>query len=326
MSDEATVAVQDRILGGLWGSLVGDALGVPVEFEDRSTMQAAPVKDMRGYGTHYQPPGTWSDDGALTLCTVDSLLHAEFDPEDMGRRFVQWMNEGLWTATGEVFDVGMTTTDALLRIASGTPAEQAGRTDEGSNGNGSLMRILPVALRFSGDPLEALAQRLERASSVTHGHARSKQACVLYGLVVRKLLDGWKPQIALQVARAEFRGRYEDSSEFGFFGRTLDDDLLSLSGPQIVSTGYVLDTLHASLWCLLTTASFEECVLKAVNLGGDTDTTGCVAGGLAGVHYGVSAIPKRWVEALARHDEVGALFNRFTAIIPSTTPTQPGPH
>src|SRR6266536_515199 len=115
---------RERIFGGLWGSLVGDALGVPVEFKDRATVQADPVRDMRGFGSHHQPHGTWSDDGALILCTVDSLVNSEFDTQDMGGRFVRWMNEGLWTANGDVFDIGMATTDALMRIARGTSAEE----------------------------------------------------------------------------------------------------------------------------------------------------------------------------------------------------------
>ena len=311
MNELPILSRRERILGGLWGSLIGDALGVPVEFKDRAVVQADPVRDMRGHGTHHQPPGTWSDDGALTLCTVESLLELEFDPQDIGRRFVQWMNDGLWTATGEVFDIGLATTDALMRIANGTPAEQAGRRDEYSNGNGSLMRILPVALRFANESAETLLDRLSRASAITHGHERSKMACVFYGLVVHQLLLGTKPPAALDAARIQFTGWYEHSEGFTHFRRVLEDDLPRLPEGEVASTGYVLHTLHASLWCLLTTNNFEECVLKAVNLGGDSDTTGCVAGGLAGVHYGVNRVPERWQRALARQKELESLFGRF---------------
>ncbi len=123
-------------------------------------------------------------------------------------------------------------------------------------------------------------------------------ACVLYGLVIRQLLLGLKKQPALQAAWAEFAGWYERTPEFSHFKRILEDELVSLPEGEIVSTGYVLYTLHASLWSLLTTDSFDECVLKAVNLGGDTDTTGCVAGGLAGVQYALSAIRMKWLQAL----------------------------
>ena len=126
MTPSTSISKRERILGGLWGSLAGDALGVPVEFKDRATVQADPVKDMREYGTHHQPRGTWSDDSSMLLCTVDSLVNHEFSLEDMGERFVRWMNDGLWTAHGDVFDIGGTTSTALMRIAKGMSADQAG--------------------------------------------------------------------------------------------------------------------------------------------------------------------------------------------------------
>lgn len=137
---------KDRVLGALWGAVTGDALGVPVEFEERAEVRSHSVLDMRGHGTHDQPPGTWSDDSSLLLCTVDSLSRHEFDTEDLGKRFVSWYHEGLWTPWNRVFDVGVTTSQALARIASGVRAEIAGSDNQYSNGNGSLMRILPVAL------------------------------------------------------------------------------------------------------------------------------------------------------------------------------------
>jgi ADP-ribosylglycohydrolase len=317
MSAPAVISSKDRILGGLWGSLVGDALGVPVEFKDRATVQLDPVTDMREFGTHKQPRGTWSDDSSMLLCTVDSLVNHEFSLTDMGDRFVRWMNEDLWTAHGDVFDMGGTTCTALMRIAKGTPAEGAGGQHEDSNGNGSLMRIMPAVLRFAAEPLETYSSRLEKVSAITHGHARSRMACVFYGLMVRQLLLGALPQAALDSARAEFAGWYERSPEFGRFNHILEDDLASLPEGEVVSTGYVLHTLHASLWCLLTTDNYRDCVLKAVNLGGDTDTTGCVAGGLAGIVYGIKSIPADWIRVLARKGEVDCLFHEFAELCES---------
>jgi ADP-ribosylglycohydrolase len=311
MSASPVISQKDRILGGLWGSLVGDALGVPVEFIDRATVQLNPVNSMREFGTHNQPRGTWSDDGAMILCTTDSLLNHEFSVADMGDRFVRWMNDGLWTANGDVFDIGATTSAALRRIVKGIPADQAGGQSEDNNGNGSLMRILPVVLRFSTDPAALFAEHIEKVSTITHGHARSQMACVFYGLVISRLLLGNEPRVALDSARVEFSGRYERSAEFPHFRHILEDNLFSLPEREIFSTGYVLHTLHASLWCLLTTQNFPDCVLKAVNLGGDTDTTGCVAGGLAGVAYGMKSIPADWIHQLARKGDVDCLFHEF---------------
>jgi ADP-ribosylglycohydrolase len=306
------------VLGALWGALVGDALGVPVEFRNRFQLQAEPVTDMREFGSHHQPRGTWSDDGALTLCTVDSLLNTEFDTQDMGHRFVRWMNEDLWTATGVVFDMGGTTSDALMRIAKGTRAELAGRREEHSNGNGSLMRIVPVALRFAGEPTESLSDRVERTSAITHAHDRSKMGCVFYSLIVRQLLLGETPENALSVARPEFTRRYENAPEFERFRSHLTDDFRSLREEEIVSTGYVLHTLHASLWCLLNARDYRECVLRAVNLGGDTDTTGCVAGGLAGAAFGLQSIPSEWRDQLQRKGDVDVLFHEFADLCSRT--------
>lgn len=318
MSAPANIVQRDRILGGLWGSLVGDALGVPVEFRDRYTVQSDPVTDMREFGTHHQPRGTWSDDGSMILCSIDSLLNHEFNLADMGERFVRWMNDDLWTPHGEVFDMGGTTATALRRIAQGMSVEQSGGKSEDSNGNGSLMRILPVALRFAAEPMESIAGRLEKASAITHAHARSQMACVFYGLVIRQLLLGQPAQAAIDSARVEFIGGYEKAPEFSRMRPILEDDFTSLPEGMIVSTGYVLHTLHASLWCLLTTKNFEECVLKAVNLGGDTDTTGCVAGGLAGLAYGMKSIPADWIRQLARKGELDCLFHELADVCEAT--------
>ncbi|MBB5036558.1 ADP-ribosylglycohydrolase family protein [Prosthecobacter dejongeii] len=302
---------QQRFLGGLYGSLVGDALGVPVEFKPRADRVADPVTGMRDYGTHGQPAGTWSDDGALLLCSVESLVEKGFDTEDMGARFVRWCNLGHWTAHGTVFDIGIATRKALLLIEQGCPAELAGGQDQYDNGNGSLMRILPVALAFHLKDETLFCSHLDRASAITHGHQRSQMACVFYGLMVRGLIYGLDPQAALQQAQVCFVGIYEKSEEFSHFVTVMQPTLGTLPESQIGSGGYVMETLTAALWCLLTTSSFSECVLKAVNLGDDTDTTGCVAGGLAGVYYGLDSIPKDWQAKLPRQQSLHDLFHPF---------------
>ena len=269
------------------------------------------------YGTHNQPAGTWSDDGSLLLCSVESLVEKGFDTQDMGERFVRWEGEGLWAAHGRVFDIGNATYRSLNRIVEGVPAESAGGAEDYDNGNGSLMRILPVALASLGEDLDLFCDGIESASAITHGHARSRMACVLHGLVVRNLMAGSSPRASLQVARSEFAERYAGHEEIDVFRRLLNDDLDSLSTSEIVSGGYVIDTLTASLWCLLRENDFTDCVLSAVNLGGDTDTTGCVAGGLAGLIGGVEAIPPVWREELPRQEDLKGLFDRFLEAVGS---------
>jgi ADP-ribosylglycohydrolase len=303
--------LSSRILGGLYGSLIGDALGVPVEFSSRASCKANPVLGMRGHGMHIQPAGTWSDDGSLMLCSVESLVETGFDTEDMGRRMLRWFDLGHWAAHGLVFDIGNATRKALDRISLGSPAEEAGERAEHDNGNGSLMRILPVPLASLECDLDVFCDRISRASAITHAHDRSRLACVLHGLLVRALMRGERPAAAHASAAAEFRSRYSTHAEYSHFSPMLDLGLASASENTIESSGYVLHTLEAALWCLLTTGGFSECVLKAVNLGDDTDTTGCVAGGLAGIHYGFDAIPAEWLQALPHQKDLHDLFNRF---------------
>ncbi len=317
---QQSIATSERIVGGLWGALVGDALGVPVEFSNRASVQSNPVTGMREYGTHNQPKGTWSDDGALTLCTVDSLVHHEFSTEDMAKRFLAWYQRGLWAARGVVFDVGIATERALRYVADGLLAEMAGGDSESSNGNGSLMRIAPVALRCFTLPTALLLDRIHRASAITHRHPRSQIACGFYALMIRELLHGLAPQDAYRHGLSEFRKFYGAKGywavELEPFQLLLNGDLNSRAEVEIDSGGYVVDTLIASVWCLLNTENYQQCVLKAVNLGGDTDTTGCVAGGLAGVAYGLQNIPREWTQTLPRQDELNRLFAQFTKLKP----------
>jgi len=319
--EQSVPSRRDRLLGGLWGALVGDALGVPVEFRPRATLEREPVTDLREYGTHSQPRGTWSDDSSLLLCTVESLLDG-FDTADLGRRFVRWYQQGHWTPWGQVFDVGVTTREAIDNLARGVPAEQAGPGYERSAGNGSLMRILPLALHSASAPPAELLDRVHRASSVTHGHPRAQMASGIHCLVAGALLDGADARTAYARAIAQAREYYADSpyaADLPHFARVLGGEVQRLPRAEIQTSGYAVHTLEASLWCLLNAGSFREAVLAAVNLGDDTDTTGTVTGGLAGLHWGLAAIPADWRDALARRDDVAALFERFVAVIEGTT-------
>ena len=307
------MAKRERMLGGLWGALVGDALGVPVEFMGRERLRANPVTDMRGYGTHNQPAGTWSDDSSLLVCSAESLLSG-FDTTDMGKRFVNWYRHGYWGAHGTVFDIGGATAQALGRIERGIAAEEAGGTSDRDNGNGSLMRILPVALAFADAPLDTLLNHAHRASKITHGHYRSQMGCGIYCVFVSYLLHGETPPDAYRHTIDALRPIYDTASwgvEFPHYARFFSGNIGSADENDIKSGGYVVHTLEASVWCLLTTPGYDAAVLKAVNLGDDTDTTATVVGGLVGVHYGDTAIPARWRDQIARHDDLAALFEKF---------------
>lgn len=303
-------------MGGLLGVAVGDALGVPVEFMTRQELRREPVKKMIGYGSHSQPPGTWSDDASLTFCQAESLCEAGFDLADTARRFVRWEREGYWTPHGVVFDVGGTTKDAILRLENGVFPELAGLSGERSNGNGSLMRILPASVYLAGSGEKNMLDCIRRISSITHAHLRSVLACVIYTLMVWELLDGGTPRSAYDNLTAKAPKACRGTAlvrELPHFQRILTGELQGLDESRINSDGYVVSTLEASIWCLLQYDNFSDTVLAAVNLGSDSDTTGAVAGGLAGIAYGLDSIPPDWLEDLARYEDITALARRFAA-------------
>jgi ADP-ribosylglycohydrolase len=288
----------------------------------RENLALHPVTGMLGWGVHNQPAGTWSDDTSMALCVLESLLEKGWDLEDQGGRFVRWIYAGHLTAHGKVFDFGGTTRDALRRIRNGESAADAGSFDEDSNGNGSLMRILPAAVYLAGRIDAELAAGLSASSAVTHAHPRSRLGCAIHGLVVSELLAGKDPAGAVAGAARRLEALKAAGAlgpglagEIPAFARALSPDLAGLPESAIESSGYVVHTLEASLWCLLTSSSFSECVLKAVNLGRDTDTTGAVAGGLAGLHWGEEAIPREWLRELAREDVIRRMAEGLAGVV-----------
>jgi ADP-ribosylglycohydrolase len=314
-----------RVTGALVGLAVGDALGLPVEFDPRSEREADPVSDMRPSDSWRLAQGTWSDDTALALCLADSICEKGFDTEDAGKRFVAWMDRGLWSATGEAIGIGGSTRRALERVRAGLPAVLSGGRGENDNGNGSLMRILPASIWLSSLPEPAKLRTIAAYSAITHGHPRSMLGCYLHCLVAGRLLAGEAPRAAYTAAMEEVRSRIAAlppslRAEAPAYGRVLDGRLASASAASIRGSGYVVHCLEAAFWCLLTTSDFRSCVLAAVNLGEDTDTTGAVAGGLAGLAYGRASVPEEWVSSLSRRPEIESLAGRFASLVALPSP------
>lgn len=310
----------NNVLSGIMGLCVADALGVPVEFVDRETLRDNPVVDMRSYGTYNQPAGTWSDDTSLTLCLADSLING-LDYKDIMTKFYKWFSEGAYTPCGEVFDVGISTRKALNRYLGGTTPLECGGAAERDNGNGSLMRILPILFYLQTTYGTKLYEKNEafniihNVSALTHAHKRSKMACCIYISVASMLTEGMDLKIAVRSGIYEalkYYGKYaEFTDELRHFERLERKKFEKLLEKQIKSSGYVVDTLEAAIWCLLNTKSYRDCVLKAVNLGEDTDTVAAVAGGLAGLYYGYQSIPDEWLSAIARRDYVEGLCGKL---------------
>jgi ADP-ribosylglycohydrolase len=298
----------------LFGVAVGDALGVPVEFQSRESLRQNPVLEMRGFGSHHQPVGTWSDDSSLTFCLAEALTK-EFSLQTIADNFVLWLSKDYWTPRGHVFDIGMATRQAILRLHKGERPDLAGGFDISSNGNGSLMRILPLVLHIQDKTLEERYHLTKLVSSITHGHIRSVIACFYYLEFARLLIKGvnkWDSYIQLKSVIPVYLRQLEiNPEEIKLFDRLLREDIFLLPEEEIYSSGYVLHTLEASVWSLLTTSHYKEAVLKAVNLGEDTDTTGAVTGGLAGLAYGHETIPKNWIDQLARKEDIKELGRKW---------------
>lgn len=298
----------------LLATATADALGVPVEFKPREDLQQNPVTDMREFGTYNQPEGTWSDDTALMLCLAESMVEG-LDLQKLAQKFIAWKNDNYWTARGWVFDIGIGTRIAIERLENGTPPELAGGFDEMDNGNGSLMRILPLVLYIKDLDIDQRYEWTKKVSSLTHAHVRSVMACFYYLEFAKKIVEGKDKFQAYTELQSEmithFEKREINTLEIQKFSRLLTEDISNLNETDIHSRGYVIYTLEASIWCILTTSNYKEAVLKAVNLGEDTDTTAAVTGGLAGLIYGLESIPKEWLEVLARKVDIIKLANRF---------------
>jgi ADP-ribosyl-[dinitrogen reductase] hydrolase len=308
---------KDYIEDVLLGLAVGDAIGVPVEFVRRNTLKMNPVTGMRAFGSHQQPAGTWSDDSSLAFCLAE-MLCGPYDLEKLARMFINWKTHGWWTPHGKVFDIGIATSGAIERLATGVPPLLAGGNEEGSKGNGSLMRILPLLTLLKDQPISQRFQLVEEVSSLTHRHIRSIIACFIYLETALSLLNGEDKHKAYKQGAQNANlflqaAGFVPREELDRFGRFLSGDLGQVPEHQIYSTGYVIHTLEAAVWCLLNTDDYATAVLKAANLGDDTDTTAAVTGGIAALLYGWQTIPRPWLTTLARLKGIEELADRLYA-------------
>jgi len=308
---------EDRYVAAILGLVVGDALGVPAEFKSRAELKVNPIMDMIGYGTHNQPAGTWSDDSSMVIATMEWLSEMENNEPDytlLMEKFGNWLLYGDYTPYENTFDCGISTSRAIMNYVRGMEPLQCGGQSDYDNGNGSLMRILPAALwksaELAGEEI-ADADFIFNISAVTHAHMRSKIGCLIYSKLIADLLydqndvkfDAVQKSLSSCKCYLETIDDKQTIYDIGKYARLWDlDTFKNLDEDNIKSTGYVVDTLEAAIWCFLNTDSYKECVLKAVNLGDDTDTVGAVAGGIAGLYYGMKEIPTEWIELLPKKE------------------------
>ncbi|HKK95860.1 MAG TPA: ADP-ribosylglycohydrolase family protein [Anaerovoracaceae bacterium] len=295
--------ISDRylVLSGIMGHVVGDALGLPVEFRERHELMEDPVIDMREYGTYNQPKGTWSDDTAMTLCLMDSLKNG-INYYDIMENFKKWFEKGEYTPHNEAFDIGNATQRAIVRYISGSEPLECGGKSYRDNGNGALMRILPLCYFLKDYELKETQIIVTNIASLTHNHDRSHIACLIYILIGINLINGNDLKNSINDSLKKVCELYIGNKELSKYSRLMEQNFFSLSINDVKSTGYVVDTLEAVIWCLVNTDSYKSAILKAVNLGDDTDTVGAITGGLAGIYYGYDAIPEDWVNSLVKKE------------------------
>ena len=337
-------------LNGIMGLVTGDALGAPVEFGERWMRDLDPVKEMRSGGLFEVPVGGWTDDTSMVLATLESLITG-FNPENMMHQFIAWLRQGKYSLFDYPIGIGKQILAAIEHYEKNGDINTCGGSKESDNGNGSLMRILPICLYGykqikEGDmTLNELISMIHQASGLTHNHARSKIACGLYYFIAESILEeknaldenGVSSDKSALIhciqsgidkgfefyqgnSGKNFFSEHENvMEELEYYTRLRDLKIFKCTErEEINSTGYVVDTLEAAVWSLITENCLEKSLLKAVNLGLDTDTIAAAAGGLAGLYYGYSGIPQKWLEQIQKRQEIEgvcAWFDGYLGII-----------
>lgn len=302
-----------KFIDSIIGHAVGDAMGVPTEFCIREYLLKNPVKEMIGSDKTGQPAGSWSDDTSMEIATIDSFIqNKEFNYDDIMHKWEEWINEAKYTANNDTFDVGRTCLRAIRNHSLGTEPLKCGIDGEQSNGNGSLMRILPVALYSYYRKLDVneIIKLTNELSSLTHKHDISKLGCYIYVRYIMFLLDGKNKNEAYELIKTLDYSTYDEYA-ISKYERILKNDIASYTIDNILSSGYVVDTLECALWILLNANSYKETIIATTNIGNDTDTIGAIAGSMAGIIYGYDSIPTSWIDKLMRKDYLIGLASDF---------------
>lgn len=303
-----------KVKDGLIAFAIGDAMGVPIEFSTREKCLKKPLTEMVGFGTHMVPAGAWSDDTSMTIATMDSIIEKKnIDYQDIMEKFYEWVVEYKYTATNFRFDIGNTCAEAIYNYAKKElPPLQCGLKDLDDNGNGSLMRMLPIAYYCYYQKLndEEILKLVNNISSLTHAHEISRLGCYIYVRYVINLLNGKDKNTAYNTIKSIDYSSFSEES-LNVYERILKSDISKCDLQDIKSSGYVVDTLEASLWVLLNTENFPQAIIGSINLGEDTDTIGAITGSMAGIIYGYEKIPNKWLTKLLKLDYLLELCDKF---------------
>lgn len=300
-----------QIVNSVLGFAIGDAMGVPVEFKKREELIENPIVNMEGYGTYDVSSGVWSDDTSMVLATIDSLISLhEINYEDIMKRFCDWINEAKYTATGVVFDIGINTKESILKYyMNKVDPIKCGGASINNNGNGALMRMLPIALYTYYEDIvdDRLLDIVKKASSLTHGHEYSIMGSYIFVKYVHFILAGYNKFKAYEKVKELNYYKFSENAR-RVYKRFLTTDIYKLDLDYIKSSSYVVDTLEAVIWTFLNTNSFVESIIGAINLGDDTDTIGALVGALSGMVYGIN---EKWLNEIKNKEELISLAYRF---------------
>lgn len=307
--------MKKEIKNGIIGFAIGDALGVPAEFKSRNELERYPITDMVGYGTYNLPEGTWSDDTSMTLATIHSIIETgTIDTNNMADKFIKWYRNSEYTATNETFDIGNSTLQALAKYElKQDEAVNCGGHSEYDNGNGSLMRILPIAYYIYYKNIKdnkKIYKIVKDVSSITHAHEVSILGCYIYVIYTLSLLEEKDKNKAYMTLKETDYSMFSESA-LNKYSRILKDDISKFALNEISSSGYVVSTLEAVMWLFINANDFNTTILKAANLGDDTDTVAAITGGLLGIYYGIDNIKESWRQILKRYDYIVDLCNNF---------------
>jgi ADP-ribosyl-[dinitrogen reductase] hydrolase len=296
---------QDRQRGMFLGLAIGDALGASIEFQQPGTF--VEVTDYRAGGPHGLAPGEWTDDTSMALALADSIADAGWDLNDQAARYVAWWRTGAYSVNGRVFDIGITTSAALVRFLETGDAWTSGSTAARASGNGSIMRLAPVPIVYGGlldDRLDILVERAVQSSRPTHASPQCLSACAYFGVVLAGLAQGLPREAVLDSNWPTLQRLRELFPLDPELAEVAEGSFKRRAPPDIRGSGHVVKSLEAALWAFHGAADFREAVLRAVNLGDDADTTGAVCGQLAGACWGERGIPAHWRDGLAGRDVI----------------------
>ena len=311
----------NQYLGAIIGHAVGDAMGFPTEFSKREELLQNPVIEMIDSPDVGQPAGSWSDDTAMEIATIDSFIQKKyFDYKDIMDKWVKWISKSEYTPTGVAFDIGRTCLKAIKKYCNGTAPLQCGSTSMNENGNGSLMRILPVALYAYSKKLDdtSIHKLTNEVSSLTHAHEVSRLGCYIYVQFIICLLKGYTKEDAYKHIQYLDYSAY-DMHSLKLYTRILDEQIEVQRLDQIKSTGYIVDTLESAMWIFMNAQHYKEAITASTNIGGDTDTIGAIVGSMAGIYYGFESIPSNWLDKLQRKEylmELADKFEKSVAVLP----------